>query len=263
MPANFLTDEQAERYGRFNGEPNAEQFARHFHLDDVDLGNARRRRGDHNRLGFALQLGTVRFLGTFLQDPTDVPPSVVDFVAKQLNLSSDCLPSYLTRPPTRLEHTLEIQRLYDYRALSDGLEHFNLLRWLYVRSWLSAERPTVLFDLATARLVERKVLLPGVSILSRMVSRARDRAAARVWRLLARLPSEEQTSRLERLLEVNEDSRQSDLDRLRRANNQCSAQQKILWHRTRNHLLQTTRPTSSVGFMESSSQGRSAIQCSC
>ena len=35
------------------------------------------------KLGFALQLVTVRCLGLFLEDPLDVPAVVVDFVARQ------------------------------------------------------------------------------------------------------------------------------------------------------------------------------------
>ena len=95
MPVSFLTEAQQRRYGRFDGEPSADQFTRYFHLDDADRDLFGRRRWDHMRLGFALQLGTVRFLGNFLDDPTAVPPSVVKTLGGQIGIrDSDNLALY-------------------------------------------------------------------------------------------------------------------------------------------------------------------------
>lgn len=215
MPVDFLTREQERSYGRYNGEPSPAQLSRYFHLDDADRALIGPKRGAHNRLGFALQLGTVRFLGTFLSEPTDVPPVVVNYLCAQLGMTDSACLAHYNQGRARYAHVREIQQHYGYREFNDPLERFRLTRWLYVRAWLTAERASLLFDLATARLVARKVLLPGVTILARLVASVRDRAAARLWRVLAASPNARQKARLRALLLTPEGERQSPLERLR------------------------------------------------
>lgn len=223
MPIDFLTTQQEQSYGRFVSEPTSLQLARYFHLDDVVVALIKAKRGEHNRLGFALQLTTVRFLGTFLANPLDVPDLVVKHLAQQLGVDPTALPQYLEREATRYEHTSQIKAYYSYQDFPQQPQHFRLVRWLYSRASLSSERPSVLFDLTTAYLVERKILLPGITTLERLIASTRDRANARLWQSLARLPSASQRQELEKLLVVVSPARLTPLDQLREAPYQISS----------------------------------------
>ena len=217
MHADFLTDEQKSRYGRYNGNPSEEQLARYFHLDDVDLALIADCRGSYNRLGFALQLGTVRFLGTFLTNPIDIPEAIILYLGNQLGIkkSRSLLKEYLARSATRYAHRCKIREFYGYQDF-EGWKRLGLIRWAYARTWMYSERPSFLFDLATSYLAERKILLPSATTLTRLIAQIRDRAEKRLWKKLASLPSLEQKSKMETLLDVSSESRRSLFDQLKK-----------------------------------------------
>ena len=216
MPVDFLTLEQKASYGQFSGEPNEVQLARYFHLDETDLAFINNRRGDQNRLGVALQLGCVRFLGTFLSNLLLVPVNVKWFVALQLSITDiTILSSYAQRETTRREHNVLICNHYQYREFTWPWS-FRLSRLLFTRSWISNERPSLLFDLATGWLIQHKILLPGTSTLMRLISEVRERAINRLWLRLSALPTVDQAARLETLFQVPEGSRTSRFDQLRK-----------------------------------------------
>ncbi|MCZ6371828.1 DUF4158 domain-containing protein, partial [Vibrio parahaemolyticus] len=217
MPVDFLTEEQKQNYGCYAAEPNDVQLARYFHLDERDLAFIQQRRGKHNRLGIALQLTTVRFLGTFVTDLEPIYPSVKQFVAKQIGISHpQVIMRYAQRPTTHREHTFLIKEHYGYRDFGRFPWSFRLKRQLFARAWLSNERPGLMFDFATAWLLQNKVLLPGATTLVRLISEVRERAQKRLWKKLAALPNQWQKAQLLALLEVPEGQRLSQLELLRK-----------------------------------------------
>jgi TnpA family transposase len=215
VPVDFLSGRDLAAYGRYSEPPSLAQLEQFFHFDERDRVLIDRRRGDHNRLGFAVQLGTVRFLGTFLARPAEVPQVAAGRVAEELDIADGSrLAVYAQREQTHREHAGEIQRMYGYRDFSEASAQADLSAWLDARAWATAERPSVLFDLATARLIDAKVLLPGASVLARAVASARDRAAARLYRTLAETAAERR-HRLEQLLTVADEEQLSGLEVLR------------------------------------------------
>ena len=91
---------------------------RHYTFNTHDLAVIRRRRGDHNRLGFAVQLCYVRFPGRLLAvDETPYAP-ILAMAAAQLKLPTGVWSFYAERDQTRREHLLELQEQFGYQTFT-------------------------------------------------------------------------------------------------------------------------------------------------
>jgi TnpA family transposase len=202
-------------YGRFAGAPDQSVLERFFFLDDGDRGLVAAKRGDHNRLGFGLQLVTVRHLGRFLEDPLDVPTVVVDYVASQVGVADpSCVKAYLDRRQTRYDHQDEICAVYGYGPYAAAKDR--LLAWVGDQAWATGDGPRALFYSAIARLRAERVLLPGVTTLRDDVASARNTAEDRLHKTLSRAVTAAQAADLETILRVPEGQRRSRLDLWRR-----------------------------------------------
>ena len=169
MPTRHLSDEQRQRYASFAAAPSPDQLSRYFHLDGGDRQIIDGLRGDHNRLGFALMLGSARFLGAFPATDQDVPLPVTAFLLNQLGLPPDVqFKGYFGHGGQRLRHLALIRERFGFTEFSDnGPARFRLARWLYALCWSGDDHPGLLIERATSWLVVNKVLLPGACLVAR------------------------------------------------------------------------------------------------
>src|SRR5260370_8560344 len=111
VSVEFLSDQEAAAFGRYGGSVPQADLGRFFFLNDGDRLLVAGLGGDHNRLGFSLQLATVRYIGKFLADPLEgVPSEVLDFLAGQLQIADpSCVKRYAVRAQTHREHAEKIR----------------------------------------------------------------------------------------------------------------------------------------------------------
>ena len=215
MPTRTLSEARRAAYGRYPAMVSADQLARCFHLDRGDLAVIAGLRGAHNRIGFAAQLGTVRFLGVLPNDADFVPRVVIATLARQLDEPTPCLASYW-QGRQRWRHAGLIRARYGYRDLEEaGAARLRLTRWLYALCWTGDDRPSLLTERAVVWLLAEKVLLPGLSTVERLCARVRSRVHERRWQTLADSFAPEQRVRLDALFDS--EAATTNLEGLRRS----------------------------------------------
>ena len=150
MPVQLFTEAERARRNRFPDVIAYEDLVTFFTLSERDLRSIPRSRDPHNRLGYALQLCTLRFMGFVPDDLGSAPPDAVDFVAHQLAVEPNVLTAYGARAQTRQDHLVAVQTHLGFRKVGRDDVH-TLADWLLERA-LEHDKPTLLYELACEKL---------------------------------------------------------------------------------------------------------------
>ncbi|MCK5520921.1 MAG: DUF4158 domain-containing protein, partial [Candidatus Marinimicrobia bacterium] len=179
MPRQFFTDIERERLNRFPSEITYDDVITYFTLSALDMEKLPIFSADYNRLGFALQLCTLRYLGFSPRMLTTIPNNVIDHIACQLKVNPDILSAYGSCIQTKTNHFQEIQNYLGYsKANIEELKE--LSEWILQRA-LEHDKPTLLFHMACEKLHSDKIVRPGITSIERMVMTARRQAQEKIY----------------------------------------------------------------------------------
>ena len=157
-------------------------------------------RGPANRLGFAVQLCTLRWHGYFLPDTRGVPPSVVEMIGSQLGLLPISLDSYPQNEKTRFEH-LERIRKHLMFVRCEAPQRERLLNHLTAIAQ-GLTRATALRQATHRWLKQEQIVRPGRTTLRDFIVSAREAALQNAYAILARDLSPKQLEEVDSLLLV-------------------------------------------------------------
>lgn len=177
----MLTAAQREQFTRFPS-PNERLLSRYYLLTEDDLALVRDRRKDSNRLGYAVQITVLRHLGRGLAGGEAPPDAVLAFLGEQLEIDPAKYGRYALRNPTRREHFGELCARLGYQPLSLDL-HQEIGQWLVPVAVVS-DQPFGLMSALLDELRRRKILIPRMGVLERLVTVVRTQADRAVYRLL-------------------------------------------------------------------------------
>ena len=187
------------------GWPEAKaELIRHYTLSATDLAMIRQHRRAANRLGYAVQLCSMRFPGVALGAREQPFIPLLETVAAQLKVPVESWSEYGHRAETRREHALELQAIFGFKPFT--MRHYRT----GVRSLEEIASQTDKGILLAAALVEeyrrQQVLLPTLNNIERICAEAVTRANRRIYAALAGSLTDLHRMRLDALLRRKENS---------------------------------------------------------
>ncbi len=215
MPVSFLSEVERVRFNCFPADLSKDDLIAYFTFSDTDLLQIPTTASAANRLGFALQLVLLRFLGFHLTELKSLPEMVIDFVTLQIGVEAEQLSFYGERDQIRTDHQRLIEKYLGFRHPTE--EDFGRIsNWLLERA-LEHDRPTLLLQLLCERFLIEKLVRPGFSVVERMVSTIRNSAEEEIFRRVESIIDEVLAEGLDGLLQAEQPNRPTPLAWLRQS----------------------------------------------
>jgi TnpA family transposase len=216
----LLTTDQRAEFVRIPADMTERELETYYTFSQYDIEIIKRHRRDHNRLGFAVQLCVLRYPGWSLTDVEPIPDYIIQYIAKQINANPDSFSLYAQRDPTKHEHMEEIRQVYGYQNFS--LSTYRELAQYLLKHALQNGNSMYLLRTVQEELRNRKIILPGVTTIERLVWETRRRAEEKIFKTLTATLSVWQKHKLDQLIDPFVDSRKTPLAWLRELPGQSS-----------------------------------------
>ena len=189
------------------------ELIRLYTFSEQDLSVIKQRRGDANRLGFAVLLCALRYPGQALSAGERPPSSFLTMVARQLGIDETVWDQYGEREETRREHLSELRAFLGLTPF--GLRQFHqFARWLAELA-MQTDKGVVLATALVQELRREKVVLPPLNVIERICALAITRANRKICLTLAETLNDGHRVLLEGLLRQPTGSTSSTLAWLR------------------------------------------------
>lgn len=165
-PEHFLSKRQRYQPIAFPQQFSDEAMVRDWTLSPRDIAEVETSRTSF-RLFIALQLCAVRVYGRFLPHVHDLSPHLINYVGQQLGLPPSLAVVVPERKATYTDHRHKIMTYL-------GFQPFDAQAQAHLEAWIAHEArrgtlPETLFQQAEQQLLARRVLLPGPSVLERLI----------------------------------------------------------------------------------------------
>ncbi len=220
----YPSEAERRRLERFPDRIAVEDLRACFALSDRDLSLIFDQRGPENRIGLAVSLCALRFLGFVPDDVASIPDEALAFLAGQVDAAAHELLAYGARAQTRSDHLQLALAHLGWRRV-DETDRDRVAGWLVHRA-VEHDPAATSMSLLGEHLRARQVLRPPVDTLARMIATARADAHREVERLLSNQLPRDRRGELDALLD-GAPGQPSELADLRRRASRAGARELI------------------------------------